>query len=457
MDVTDPLYSSIYLIQQNLNAPTGKSPNKKKNSLLAISGVFNLRQLFIFVLFLSGLILSQSYLQAKTLPGIDNLRATQFKILQNKKVGLLTHPAGVDSHGISTVEILHHSKKVNLVALFGPEHGIYGNEKANDPVDNLIDPKTQLPVYSLYGKYRTPTKKMLAGLDVMVIDLQDIGVRSYTYVSCMRLAMEACFRNGVEVVVLDRPNPLGGLKVDGPIMEKQLRSYVGAFMVPYVHGLTIGELAKIAKLTPEWLDISEDTRKQGKLRIVPMKNWTRNMTWNQTGLEWIPTSPSIPTLSAVLGYAMTGLGAEINGFRHGFGTEYPFRLLNHRDVPVDVLLKELQALDLPGLAFTKTIGTNSKENKIEGVYVQVTNWNQLSPLELSFVMMPLACQLEGKNPYQSASNNSVNLFNKHVGSMPWWEEISTKGVSADVKTFLKQWSVESIRFQTWTSQYWIYK
>ena len=165
--------------------------------------------------------------------GIDVLADQGFAPLLGKRVGLLTHPAGVNRLGISTVRILHQNRAVNLVALFGPEHGIYGNEKANEPIDNAIDPRTGLPVYSLYGKYRKPTPNMLAGIDVLVIDLQDIGTRSYTFISCMKLALEAAFENGVEVILLDRPNPLGGLKVDGPIVERRWQSYVGAFSIPY--------------------------------------------------------------------------------------------------------------------------------------------------------------------------------------------------------------------------------
>ena len=178
--------------------------------------------------------------------GIDVLEGLKFKYLKGRRVGLLTHPAGVNSRGESSIDVLRRSSLVNLVALYGPEHGIYGDEKANIPVLDRVDRRTGLPVYSLYGKYRKPTPEILAKIDVLVVDLQDVGVRSYTYVSCMRYAMEACFENGVEIIILDRPNPLGGLKVDGPMLDKQFMSYVGAFQVPYVHGLTIGELAFLA-------------------------------------------------------------------------------------------------------------------------------------------------------------------------------------------------------------------
>jgi uncharacterized protein YbbC (DUF1343 family) len=241
--------------------------------------------------------------------GIDVLEAQGFATLAGKRVGLLTHPAGVNRFGVSTIDVLRRSPKVRLVALFGPEHGIYGDEAAEIQIADRVDKRTGLPVYSLYGKHRKPTKAMLKGLDALVIDLQDVGSRSYTYVSCMRYAMEACFEEGVEVVVLDRPNPLGGLKVDGPMLDSEWMSYVGAFRVPYVHGLTIGA----------------------------MRGWRRSMRWPETGLRWVPTSPMIPDFSAAVGYAMTGLGTYIGGFRHGVGQRYPFRGLLHLRITSDVV------------------------------------------------------------------------------------------------------------------------
>ena len=279
--------------------------------------------------------------------GIDVLEKNNFQLLKNKRFGLLTHPAGVNRHGISTIQVLKNAPNCQLVALFGPEHGIYGDEAANVPIDNRIDRRTGLPVYSLYGRYRKPSAKMLEGLDALVIDLQDIGVRSYTYISCMRYAMEACFESDIEVIVLDRPNPLGGLKVDGPPMDPEWMSYVGAFQVPYVHGLTIAELARMAKYQTGCLQIDERSRKKGRLRVVPMQGWQRSMRWPQTGLRWIPTSPYIQNLSAVLGYAMTGLGAQIGNFSHGIGTPFPFRLLRYKGKSSQQLLDVLKKTQTP--------------------------------------------------------------------------------------------------------------
>lgn len=391
---------------------------------------------------------------ARILLGIDVLEQSGFRSLAGKKVGLLTHPAGVNRNGISSVEVLRKAQNVNLVALFGPEHGIYGNEKANVPVDDKIDPRTGLPVYSLYGKYRKPTAKMLSGLDALLIDLQDVGVRSYTYVSCMRYAMEACFEQGVEVIVLDRPNPLGGLKVDGPPLDREWRSYVGAFHVPYVHGLTIAELARIAKHTPGWMEVSDAVRQRGQLTIIPMQGWKRSMLWTDTGLKWVPTSPYVPDLSAVLGYAMTGLGAQEGGFSHGIGTPYPFRLLRHKGKSPAEVKRALEACRIPGLSY-RIVKTHSAAGApVEGVYLSASNWAALRPTEISFHMMRITAAWTPGNPFAEAKN--TNLFNKHVGSTAWWEEISQRGSNARVEQFLNNWTRSAQDFQRKAQRFWIY-
>ncbi len=407
-------------------------------------------------LFLTLLLLCSGLLRAEPIYlGIDVLEHSGFRAIAGKRVGLLTHPAGLNRRGESSIDVLRRAPNIRLVALFGPEHGIYGNEQANAPVDDKIDPRTGLPVYSLYGQYRKPTAKMLAGLDTIVIDLQDVGVRSYTYVSCMRYVMEACFENGVEVVVLDRPNPLGGLKVDGPPLDRQWRSYVGAFHVPYVHGLTIAELARIAKHTPGWMETPDSIRKKGKLTIVPMRGWTRDMLWTQTGLRWVPTSPYIPDLSAVLGYSMTGLGAQEGGFTHGIGTPYPFRLLRYKGKSPAELKAALEAKRIPGLRYRIVQTQSAAGAPLSGVYVSVADWNRVRPTELSFHMMQLAAAWSPSNPFAQSKNPT--LFNKHVGSTAWWEEISRRGAQARVSAFVEQWAQQAERFQQNAKRFWIYR
>ncbi len=390
--------------------------------------------------------------------GIDVLEAEGFTLLRGKRVGLLTHPAGVNRRGQSTVEVLRNAPQVNLVALFGPEHGIYGDEKANVPVDDRIDPRTGLPVYSLYGKFRRPTPQMLAGLDALVVDLQDIGTRSYTYVSCMRYAMEECFKHGVEFIVLDRPNPLGGLKVDGPPLDAQWKSYVGAFRVPYVHGLTIGELARLARFAPGVLEIDEATRNAGKLTVVPMRGWNRSMRWPETGLHWIPTSPMIPDFAAVVGYPMVGLGTYLGRFKHGLGPNvYPFRGIAHQGTRIAQLESLLRALNVPGIDIQRVSTTDRNGKPAEGLYLRITDWAQWNPCELNFHLMRLACALEKENPFATAKRSEAELFIKHMGSEAFFNAIARDGVNIDLDPWLAQWRQQAAIYQQQSRRYWLYQ
>ena len=388
--------------------------------------------------------------------GIDYLEESKFSVLDGKRVGLLTHPAGKNARGEQTVDVFVRSSNVNLVALFGPEHGIYGDEKASVPVDDKIDQKTGLPVFSLYGKFRRPNEKMLSQIDSLVIDLQDVGVRCYTYISCMKYVMEACFEYGVEVVVLDRPNPLGGIKMAGPSMDKSCMSYVGAFQIPFVHGMTIGELALWSKKVPGVLNTDEENRKKGKLVIVPMIGWNRQMTWPETGLSWHPTSPNIPTLDSVAGYPMTGLGAQLGKFKHGIGTPFPFRFLTFEGKKPEELKLALENLNIPGLAYSLKTLTLGNGKKVSGVYLVINDWNAWRPTDLPFYMMKLTALWQSPNPFTEASDSEATLFNKHVGSQDWWDALCLEGGEIDPNRFFKIWDAETRLFKSNVEQYLLY-
>jgi uncharacterized protein YbbC (DUF1343 family) len=392
--------------------------------------------------------------------GVDVLQQRGFDVLRGKHVGLLTNQAGVNRYGQSTIDILRNTPNVKLVALFGPEHGIDGTASANESVSTKRDPRTGLPVYSLFGSTRRPTTDMLARIDVMVIDLQDVGVRSYTYISAMRYVMEECFKRGKEVVVLDRPNPMGGLKVDGPMMDDGLMSYVGAYRVPYVYGLTIGELAMMAKGTPGWLEISEKQRISGKLTVVPMSGWRRDMRWTDTGLTWKMTSPFVQDMNAANGYAMTGLGCMLGGFHHGVGTNFPFRILDFPGKSPEQLCSALRAEHIPGLDFrVAAINANGVQNK--GVYVSITDWNALRPTEISLHMMKLAAKFSRErgrpNPFARASHDQIQLFNKHMGSQEFWNSLVRDGDRVDIYAFMSKWQQQGLAFQQQSKRFWIYK
>lgn len=388
--------------------------------------------------------------------GIDVLEAEGFSVIRGKRIGLLTHPAGVNRRGESTVDVLRRAPQSKLVALFAPEHGLYGTEKASTNIADTIDRRTGLPVYSLHGHNRKPTKAQLQGLDALVIDLQDIGVRSYTFNVAMRYAMDSCFTHGVEVIVLDRPNPLGGLKVDGPVLERELMSGVGAFRMPYVHGLTIGELARKAATTPGVLDVPESVRVKGKLTVVQMRGWRRSMRWSETGLTYVPTSQLVPDFSAVIGYAMVGLGCEGNKFSHGLGPAYPYRGISYPGKTADQLQKDLSALRLPGLRFSKVSVTDRQGRPTTGVFVEVTDWADWNPTELSFHLMRLACRYDPSNPFARLTDAQVRSFNIHVGSSAWTQALRREGARIDVNAWYRRWREQALAYQAESRKYWLY-
>ena len=397
--------------------------------------------------------------QSKTssvLLGIDVLEATRFRAVAGKRIGLLTHAAGVHRNGERTIDVLRRAPNVRLVALFAPEHGLNGSVEANADVEDTTDARTGLRVYSLHGSNRKPTAAQLKGLDALVIDLQDIGVRSYTYSVVMRYAIEACFAHGVEVIICDRPNPLGGVKVDGPILERRLMSGVGAYEIPYVHGLTIGELARLAVGTPGALALPESVRRNGRLTVVPMRGWRRSMRWPETGLTFVPTSPVIRNFSTVMGYAMTGLGCEFSGFEHGLGTAYPFRALSFKGIPADQLLRDLRALKISGLNFRIVTTSDAHGAAQSSVYVEVTDWRAWHPTELSFYLQRLACRYNPPNPFAELDASQARTFNIHVGSSAWWRALKRDGARVNVARFFNTWLAQGQRYRERTRRFWLY-
>jgi uncharacterized protein YbbC (DUF1343 family) len=277
--------------------------------------------------------------------GNEVLVQTKFKALAGKRVGLITNPSGVNSRLESTIDVLRAASDVKLVALFGPEHGIYGDVPAGDKIASRVDTRTGLPVHSLYGETRKPTPEMLKGLDALVYDLQDTGCRSYTFISTMGVAMEAAGGAGIEFIVLDRPNPLGGVRVEGPMVEQEnRRSFVSRWDVPYVYGMTCGELAQMIN-DRGWIT------NRCQLTVVPMKDWKRTMVWRDTGLPWVPTSPHVPHGESPLFQVATGMLGEIGGVSTGIGYTLPFQCVAATNVNPQHLAAALNGYTLPGVRF----------------------------------------------------------------------------------------------------------
>lgn len=354
-------------------------------------------------------------------PGIEVLRDEGFARLKGKKVGLVTNPTGVDRKLRSTVDILHEAPQVELVALFGPEHGVRGDVHAGGKVADSVDPATGLPVYSLYGSTRKPSGDMLRGIDVMVYDIQDIGVRSYTFISTLGLVMEACAPLGIEVMVLDRPNPLGGLKVEGCLVEQPFNSFVSQYRIPYVYGLTVGELAVL--INEEGLNRGQKGDQEPvrcHLTVVPMEGWTRDMLYRDTGLPWILPSPNIPYMDSPMYYAASGICGELYGFMNiGIGYTLPFQVFGATWADPDRLKEKLESYDIPGVSFRtiwyKPFSGSLKGQAVGGVQYFFTDYEKARLTEVQFHVMQAVCELyPDRNAFDVCSG--TGLFDKVCGT-----------------------------------------
>jgi len=274
--------------------------------------------------------------------GIEVLESQNFQPLQGKRVGLITNPTGVTGDLRSTIDVLKTAQGVHLVALFGPEHGVRGDMPGGQHIEHYTDQRTGLPVYSLYGPTRKPTPEMLNGMDALVYDIQDIGTRAYTYIYTMAYAMEAAGEKGIEFYVLDRPNPLGGERVEGPVLDPRFKSFIGLYPIPYIYGMTVGELARL---------LNAEFGIGAKLRVIPMAGWQRAMTFQETGLPWVPTSPHVPHATTPLFEATTGVLGELGTVNEGVGYTLPFELVGAPWVDPDRLAEELNRRRLPGVYF----------------------------------------------------------------------------------------------------------
>lgn len=388
--------------------------------------------------------------------GLDVLEAQGFRAIAGRRVGLLTHAAARNRAGEHAWTVISRAPGATLVMLFAAEHGLDGTQPASATIADQARGPGGVPVHSLYGRSRRPTSQLLRQIDVLVIDLQDIGSRSYTFISAMREALEACFNAGIDVVVLDRPNPLGGVKVDGPLVDPEWRSYVGAFPIPYVHGMTMGELARFALGTPGVLKIDEKMRAAARLTVVPMRGWRRAMRWPDTGLTWRPTSPYIRDFASVEGYAITGLGCLLGEWEHGVGKDDPFRGLYFPGRGAEALARDLTALGVRGLAFRKVERLNAAGKKTQGVVIDITDWTALRPTELSAHMMRLACAWGRKNPFAAATPQEKQIFCRHVGSTEWWQALVRDGARADVAGQVARWEAAAQAFRESSRGYWLY-
>jgi uncharacterized protein YbbC (DUF1343 family) len=266
---------------------------------------------------------------------------TAWRDLNGRTVGVITNQSGVTSRLESIVDAIRARSEINIKAIYAPEHGFRGDRGAGASVSSYVDPTTHLPVYSLYGASRHPSAAMLEGIDVLLFDIQDVGSRAYTYISSMAYAMQSAKQYNREFWVLDRPNPTGGAIVEGPVLEPAYESFIGLYPIPMRHGMTVGELATL---------FNERFGIGAKLRVVRMAGWQRSMIWPDTGLQWVPTSPNIPTWETTLVYPGTGL-LDSAGINNGSGFTLPFFLAGTAGLDGTKLAARLNARNLPGVWF----------------------------------------------------------------------------------------------------------
>jgi len=377
--------------------------------------------------------------QPATLTGIDVLESEGFARLRGKRVGLLTNQNGRTAAGVSTIDALFKAKDVKLVALFSPEHGIRGEADAN--VASSRDEKTGLPIYSLYGETRRPTTAMLDGIDAFVIDLQDIGARIYTYPDAIGYVLEEAAPRKLAVFVLDRPNPVDGFDVEGPVQESTERAYTGYFRMPLRHGLTLGELARLVNAE---LNINAD------LTVVTMKNWRRDEWFDETGLVWINPSPNMRNMVAASLYP--GIGAiEGTNISVGRGTDTPFEQIGAPWIDAAGLSAALNARGIPGIrfypvSFTPASGAKLGGQACHGVFMIVTDRDRLRPVRVGLEIASALVKMYGQ---QFKVEDALSLF----GSAAMLARVRA---GEDPASIAASWSADEAKWRLLRAKYLLY-
>ena len=375
-------------------------------------------------------------------PGVEVFVEHPPAVVRGKRVGLITNQSGIDRQRRSTIDLLRASTELTLVALYSPEHGIRGI--AETRVTSSVDEKTGLPVHSLYGETYKPTPRMLEGIDVLVYDIQDLGVRQYTYESTLALAMQAAVEKGIPIVVLDRPNPITGTILEGDILEPAYHSFVGIYPVLSRHGMTLGELAKM---------YNAEQRIGAELTVVPVEGWRRGTWWDQTGLPWVNPSPNIRRLEAAIHYPGTVFFEAIN-VSEGRGTDLPFEQIGAPWLKNTDVVAAMNAMRLPGIRFeTVAFRVAESANKypgqlLNGVRFILTDRDAYRPLATSLLMIDLIRRLH-PDQFQWADST----IERHGGTARLRRAIE----SGTLPELLREWERDQAAFREKRAPYLIYR
>jgi len=391
--------------------------------------------------------------------GIEVLEARGFDGLVGKNVGLVTNPSGVDHMLRSTIDILAEAPGVSLKALFAPEHGVRGDAYAGDKVADMVDPKTGVKVFSIYGGSVEPSQEMLEGLDVVVYDIQDVGARSYTFISTLGVVMRACAKKGIEVMVLDRPNPLNGNKVEGCLVEDGFHSFVSEFKIPYVYGLTVGELALL--INEEGLNCGvkgDEKALKCKLSVVPMQGWKRDMVYADTKLPWVLPSPNIPTGQSAIDYPTSGILGEFQNYLNiGIGYTLPFEVFAAEWIDAEALKAELEKMNIPGISFRtihfKPFSGAQNGKLLHGVQYYYTDYAAAELTLTNFYVMEAVNNLYPEHNPFTLSDSRNNMFDKVCGTDFVRKTFGKRLKVEDIKDY---WNKDNESFKTLSKRYYLY-
>jgi len=422
--------------------------DKSKKEIFMIKKVFTL----ILITLMSVVIFPASPIESIVKTGADILISEKLDIIKGKGIGIVTNHTAILSNGTHIADTLVKIDGIKVIALFGPEHGIRGDAAAGEHIKGGIDSKTNIPVYSLYGEYRKPTKDMLKGIDVLIFDIQDVGARFYTYISTLFYTIQSAGENNLEVIILDRPNPIGGLKFDGPILDKKHLSFVGIAPIPIMHGMTVGELANYfvsEKLIGDFPNI--------KMTVLKMKNWKREMYFDECGLPWLKPSPNIPDLNTAIVYPGTCL-YEATNVSEGRGTFEPFLTIGAPFINSEQLIKEIKLHKFSGVSiepitFTPDSIPNMVNNpkhrnaKCNGIKIKVIDRKVFEPVEFGIILLYSMKKLFKEFELREKS------FYRLTGQTKTYEQINTLISPEEI---IKSWASGLDSFQKVRQKYLLY-
>src|SRR5574344_112341 len=383
--------------------------------------------------------------------GIEVLKSSKFKQLEGKRIALVTNPTGVDDNLVSTIDLLFAAKNVKLVALFAPEHGVRGDVYAGGAVENTVDSATGVPVYSIYGKNLKPSPDLLRGVDAIVYDSQDNGCRSYTFISTLGKIMEAAAENDKEVIVLDRPNPLGGEKVEGSLVEDGYISFVSQFKIPYLYGLTVGELAQL-------INGENLVGKQCRLTVIKMNGWRRSMTYDDARLPWLLPSPHVPQAITSFFYPASGILGELGYLSIGVGYTLPFQIFAAPWIDANRFSAALNSLNLPGEMFrpicVKPYYSVFSGQNIQGVQFFITDYKKAALSEIQFYVMQVIAELyPDRAVFAKANESRFRMFDLVCGSNYIRETFSQTNKASSILNF---WNKDVKSFKELSKGYYLY-